>query len=168
MREKFWEMIVNFKIAERYYWYYTCDSKKWNNVITGICLLTSASSISACYFWKQFPIIWAVIIAAAQVVSVCKPLFPFDNRLVSARYIYQDIVDLMVDVEDIWGVDGSEITESDFKSELSKYVRRYNDIENRFSKPDLFPAKKRLHDKAQRDAALYFRSRYNVKAVDLL
>lgn len=164
MSDKFWYMIVDFKIAERYYYYYICDSKRWNNIVTGICLLTSAASIATWYIWKQVPALWAILIAGAQIVSVLKPLFPFSERLSAGRYIYQDVKKLVIEAESMWGSDGSDITDNKFRQYLSSFEKRYSDTEDRFSTPDLFPKKKALHDKAQQDAIKYFESRYHTKA----
>lgn len=162
MSDKFWSMLVDFKIAERYYWYYTNDSRMRNDLVSGICLLTSATGISAWYIWKRFPILWAILIALAQIVSVLKPLFPFYSRLIAARYIYQDIAALCIDAEYIWITVDSSATE-DLEKHLREFTKRYTDIENRFSTPDLFPAKPKLHANAQKDAATYFTVRYRTE-----
>lgn len=162
MSNKFWSMLVDFKVAERYYWYYTNDSRKWDDLISGICLLTSATSISTWYIWNKFPVLWAILIALAQIVSVLKPLFPFYSRRIAARYIYQDISALCIEAEYIWGTVDSNANET-LERHLLEFTKRYADIENRFSTPDLFPAKPKLHAKAQKDATTYFTVRYQTE-----
>lgn len=162
MSDKLWPLLVDFKIAERYYWYYIGDSKGRDDLISGICLLTSTASVSAWYIWKQFPLLWAVLIGLAQIISALKPLFPFYSRFMSARYIYQDISKLCIEAEHIWTTvnPGESAT-------LEKYVtdfkRQYAEIESRFSTPDLFPIKTKLHTKAEKDANTYFSVHYQTK-----
>jgi len=164
LREVFWSFLVDCKIAERYYWHYAHHSRFWNNTISVLCLITSASSISAWYFWKACPLLWAIFLGVAQIVSVCKPIFPFSKRLVAGRYIRQDIESILTELEYIWGSDGSGISDEEFRNRLSEYKARYDSSENRFSTDDLFRPNHKVHEKAQNDAVLFFKSRYGVGA----
>lgn len=160
MREKFWSLIVDYKIAERYYVYYAINSRRWDDALSAICLLASAASISAWYVWNDLYIIWALILAASQVVGTLKPLFPFQDRLLAARYMRQDIAYTLIEMEGLFEIDGRRLSEDDFRPLLVKYSNKLEEIENRFSVPDLFPPKKNLHEKAQDEAAAHFTHRY--------
>lgn len=162
MREKFWAVIVDMKIAERYYWHYGQRSKFWNNIITGLCLIASGTSISAWYCWRMFPYIWAIILAISQIISVCKPLLPFSERLTACKYIGQDIEQMLVDLEYIWGATGSGISDDQFRNYVAEYEKKYIATENRFSKEGLFPQKMKLHQKAQDEAETFFKTRYRI------
>ena len=164
MRDKFWSMIVDFKVAEYYYTHYCTRSKRWSNLISAICFIASASSISAWCIWQQMPGLWAAILAVAQVVNVLKPLYPFDRRVNAANYLCQDIQTLLIDAEYAFAYGVYEIPDDELKGEMPDFLRRYAQIENRFSTADLFPHNHRVHNLAQSDASTYFEYKYGVSA----
>lgn len=162
MLDKYWGMYVDFKIAEYYYTFYLHRSKHIEFCITAFCLLASASSISAWYIWSQLSNVWAVIIAAAQIISILKPAFPFAKRVSAAEYILQDLRPLLRDVDATWGYDGSLIPEKEIGAHIKQYEARYDAIEERFSSTELFPQNRNLHDRAQKNAAQYLTTRFKI------
>ena len=166
MIDKFWNMYVDFKIAEYYYAGYSLASKRIDGAISAICLLASASSISAWYIWDKFPVIWIIIIGISQVLSVCKPLLPYAKRVSAAEYILQDLRPLIRDIDTKWGFDGSGISDEEFRQLIQTYEGKRDDIEGRFASSHLFPENLKIHDKAQKSAIQYFKSRFYVEAVE--
>ena len=163
MIDKYWSMYIDQKIAEYYYSHYCVRSKKYDIVISAICLLASASCIYTWYIWKQHPLIWAFFIGASQIIMVLKPLFPYGKRVSSSKYLLQDLGALLRDVDNTWGFDGSGISDDKFRRAICEYEKRYDEIENRFAPQDLFPQNNSIHEQAQKDAKKYFNNRFNLK-----
>ena len=162
MIDKYWSMYVDFKIAEYYFADYSVVSKRYDNIISAICLITSASCISGWYVWKEYSLIWAVIIGLSQIISILKPLFPFAKRVSSAEYLLQDLSTLLRLTDTTWGFDGSCISDDDFRFYIDDYSKHYSEIEMRFAPQSLFPRNPRLHDLAQKEAQTYFSSRFQI------
>lgn len=164
MSDKLWSLVVDIKIAERYYWHYINLSKRYDYVLSGLCLFASAASISAWYIWAKVPVLWAIILGAAQVVSTFKPLFPFARRMDAATYVQQDISALFIDIESEWGRCTEEVSRRQVAKLCAEYSRRLQQIEDRFAPPGLFPQNAKLHHLAQKEAQIYFLSHYNYQS----
>lgn len=160
MRQKLWALIVDVKIAERYYWHYIGISKHYDHAISALCLFTSAASISTWYIWKVLPGFWAIIAATAQIISTFQPLFPFAKRVTAATYVQQDLQRLFLDMENAWDRYENGMSDKKVRELWTQFNQRYMDIENRFAPPELFPQKMKIHDKAQREAQTYFSLTY--------
>lgn len=164
MRKNLWALIVDTKIAERYYWHYIDRSKRYDRIVSGICLLTSAASISAWYVWKSIPGLWAFIAGAAQVVSTLKPLLPFAKRATAATYVQQDVQKLLIEMESAWNRYGDDASDKRIGELWENFSQKYRQIEERFAPPDLFPQNTRIHNIAQHEAQIYFFNHYGCES----
>lgn len=164
MRDQFFRLYIDIKVAERYYCRYTDRSVLWNNVITGFCLLTSAATICSWPIWSEAPIIWAIFLAGAQVLAVLRPLFKSAARLSAAKYLLPELSELIDNVTSTW----HEIqyvrtfSEQEIYDATRKYRAEFTAICERFASSELFPEKEALHKAAQEDAKIYFAVQYNI------
>ncbi len=157
MYKKYWDMMEDFKIAEYYYQFYSISAKRRKKVVSFICTIASAAFIYSWYSGGKAPLLWAILIFAAQVVSVLQPLFPYEAQYHAACYICQDITLLLVDVEADWNMFTEETPDSEYIERIKKYQKTYIDIENRFASSGTFPACKCIHNKAQASAKTYLK-----------
>jgi hypothetical protein len=59
---------------------YQNDMQRWLNGVAALRLVTTGSGIAGWYFWKEFPLVWAAIIGAAQFTDMLNGVFHFADR----------------------------------------------------------------------------------------
>ena len=64
---RFWNLLKELKAQEIYLQLYACRDESIDKTINIILAVASSSSIAAWAIWKEFQIVWAVLIATAQV-----------------------------------------------------------------------------------------------------
>lgn len=169
LRDILWNQIQSIKTAERYYWHYTISSRRWDNLISGICMFTSAASIATWYVWQEFPLIWAVTLGVSQVVSVLRPLFPFQKRRSAGNYIVSEISKLYFDAEDLWyrlAYYDDSSSDEEIREAAMSLMRRQSDIEMRYSNIDDFPVSKRIQRKAIEDVKVFLWDRFGTEGAE--
>ena len=164
MRDQFFRLYKDIKIAERYYCRYTCSSVIWNNIITGVCLFASAVTISSWAIWKQLPLIWTVVIAASQVLSALRPLLKSSSRLSAAKYLIPEMSRLLDDLSGVWDEMNyvREYSDKEIHDAIQHYRKCYTDIREKYASSELFPEKQRIHQQAQNDAITFFSVQYDI------
>lgn len=64
--------------------------------------VASSSAIGAWVVWKDYPLVWTAIIAAAQVLDAIKGVFPFARHHKAASDLTVALEVLYIDAEDEW------------------------------------------------------------------
>lgn len=164
MRQQFFTFYTNVKIAERYYCRYTNRAVLWNNIITGICLIASAATISTWALWNEIPMLWTILIASSQVLATLRPMLKSSIRLSAAKYLLPELCYLLDDLANTWdALEHTEnISESDLIEITCNYRKRYTDIREKYASSELFPEKIHLWNLAQQDAITYFKTQYDI------
>lgn len=163
MYKVLWEKFVDLKIAEEYFLLYMHHSSLAVTIINAICLLMSCSGIAVWISDNLSPLPSSLIILSAQVICILQPLYPFSKRLYAARCIYNEYSSQSLKAEQMIN---QYLFGSLKENKLSAFVNQLqidvSEIEGKFSSPDLFPRKMRLHKKAQKSASLYFESHFKL------
>ena len=81
MQQRYWKTMVQIKSSIFYLDLYADKSYKLDKAINIVLAITSSSSIAAWAIWKQYDFVWALLIALSQVITVLKPLMPYEQRL---------------------------------------------------------------------------------------
>jgi hypothetical protein len=64
--------------------------------------LTSSASIGAWAVWQEFQIVWAIIIAASNVLNIIKPYFPYSKYIKELSENALSMQNLHLDYERLW------------------------------------------------------------------
>lgn len=167
MRDKYWAMYTELKHKEKYYLYYQQSSKFKDGVINGVCLVASCASIASWGIWSEYPVVWALIIALAQVIQAVKPLLPFSQQITALRFLNPELSSLLIDIDHSWDsvnrMDGSNPSDYDHVSGLiHDYEKRFDSLTSQFIGDTYFPTRRRCEKKAETECRNYFKHRYNV------
>lgn len=154
MREKYWNMLFQFKLSENYFFRYYTSSLRKKNFISGICLLASASFVTTWAVSGVLPLLWAALIVIAQLLSVLQPLLPFDQRVINAEYLFKEISKLTIEAETTWLAFDNETTDKTYLKHYAEYTGRYLNIELDYS-AHIFPPNNRIHKSAETWANAY-------------
>lgn len=158
--EQFWEMLVDFKIAEYYYQAYALYASRRKMCLSIVYALSSVGFVVGWFYTGSCHLLWGALIVLAQVLSVLQPFMPYDKQLRAACYIHQDIVPLNNRIGLTW----LSINDNTSEKRISNWVQEFQDehqrIETRFATPNTFPQNRRLHKKAEENTLIYL-ERYN-------
>lgn len=159
MRDNLWKLLVDIKIAEYYFLFYSQRASKKRTIVSGLCALASASFVYTWYQTGILPLLWSILICLAQVVSILQPYFPYEKQLTAARYLHVDLSVLSFEIENIWYC-SSKLNEDEMYNYFVKFREAQMKIENRFSTPDTFSLNKRIHSKAEQNAKIYLQNHF--------
>ena len=133
MRNKIWYSLVHSKTNE-YYSAYVTRYYQWTDwIVNSFLVITTSSSVAAWILWKQFPLVWAIIIAISQLLMLLKPflLFPkYVKTYNEKNLIFQH---LSWELEKLWyNLENSIIDEQ-------KAFDEYDRIKQKLIESDKFP-----------------------------
>jgi hypothetical protein len=101
-QQKYWQELYDLKSHANYVRIYLEKSELHDRGLK-ICLaLASSSSIGAWVIWKELSFVWALIIAASQVINAVKEHLPFKTRLKALSGLQSDLEDLLLFAENKW------------------------------------------------------------------
>lgn len=140
-----------------YFGRYKVVSNRWNNVITAFLTLTSVSSIAAWAIWSSISWLWAILIAASQILSAVRHLFSYPQRILLSSYLIPKIESLCLDIESEWrNIRLGVINDTKISSTIHKYEKLYLEYESQFAPIGIFPQKKQIGDWASKMTKEYF------------
>jgi hypothetical protein len=127
----------------------------------GYCLAISASSsIAGWVIWQKYGAVWAVIIAASQVVSAIRHLLPSRTRSELLQQVLPDLSSLFVEAErDFYDVIHGELTDRDIHERAVEIQGKKMAIANRLNKTALHESRSLL-GAAETRASQYFHTMY--------
>jgi hypothetical protein len=94
MQNRYWKYMVQLKADSYYTGTYVAESESNDSRITIFGAIMASGSVSAWAIWKQFDILWAILVAASQVLTVIKQYLPYKKRIAPMRavsYLYEEI-----------------------------------------------------------------------------
>lgn len=170
MREKYWAMYEQIKYSERYFYFYRASAINKDRIIKIALVVTSLSSIANLWFWEKVPFIWAVVAAAAQVMSAVMYLFPYSDQITSLNYLLPELDHLLNYIDRDWDRINvlQELSEAEINDLVLKYNERYSGLEERFIGTTQFPRNKKCERKADEECRKFKFSRFGITETNYL
>jgi hypothetical protein len=161
-QEAYWKQLVTCKIVSCYIKYYRDSQARWIN-ITGIFkAVVTSSTIGAWVVWKQYAIVWGLLLAATQVLDAIKEYIPQTKGRRAASEFVQAMESLIIDARFEWfSVFNGDYTAAEIMDRWRKLAKLMNEIETKYF-PDGLPADHKRQKLAERDAQAYFLNTYGV------
>lgn len=127
-----------------------------------LCATVSIASVLAWSISESMPILWACLIAAAQLAQAMVGYLPWSAQVNALHYLLPDLKLLIVDVDIDWMRLGYVADDEDdvLMEKAAQYERRYYEIEDQFTSGVWFPELKSVVTAAERARDNYFRVRY--------
>lgn len=157
MRTQVWDLLVNTKYDEIYAQLYRKRICFWDKVLSGVTLFASAASIAAWWIWSQYPVLYSIILGAAQLVQVFKPLFPFSSHLLSLRRYVPELKDLVIDIEKFWNRQG-DFSGCKCANQLSELRKKRAAIDNKWFGDERFPDWESIKTESWKECRQYMAS----------
>lgn len=165
-QERYWKELFELRVHVNYLERYMEESEFIDNSINIFLAVTSSSSICGWAIWNKYSFLWAVIIAASQVINVVKQFLPYKARLKTTGGILKELEELLYSYETKWfDVERGDLKEDEInklqfeiRSEKTKIVQKHLGT-------NTLPEKGRLLRKAKQSAEIYIKNFYGEKNV---
>lgn len=161
MRERYWKLYFSIKHESYYYKHFQLLLKRINWIITAILTLTTLSSIAAWDIWDKYRIVWAIIICFSQVIQALFPKLPYNDLLISTRFMISSLDRLLLDIDYDWMDIGiHDLSDDEILVLFRKRQRCYSSLVNQFFAGEYLPVIKYCEKKAERDCKCFFSVTY--------
>lgn len=161
MRERYWKLYISIKHESYYYKHFQLLLKRINWGITAVLTLTTLSSIAAWDIWDKYRIVWAIIICFSQVIQALFPKLPYNDLLISTRFMISSLDKLLLDIDYDWmNIDVHDLSEDEILALIMKHQRGYSSLVNQFFSGEYLPVIKYCEKKAERDCKNFFSVTY--------
>jgi hypothetical protein len=165
MRTQIWSLLCDCKFKSYYMGHMVTKYQKYDRNLNIFLAIASSGSIAAWAIWSIYPMLWGIIIAASQVLSVIKPYLPFFKYVKELNLKLVRIESLNIDFEKLWfKIQRSKISEDDSVEEYFILQKQLTEILN-FSDESLFEFDKNIKIKADRQMKVFLKTKYNIEIV---
>lgn len=163
MRDRYWSYFVSIKHKYFYYIAFQTLYSRINWCITAFLALTTLSCVAVWNIWDKIPIVWAMLICMSQVIQALFPKLPYNDLLISVKFIIPEVDSLLMDIEHDWlYIDIHKPSDDDILSMLHKYDQRYHELTNQFFSGTFLPDIQYCSKKAEDNCKNYFATNYQV------
>ena len=161
MRNRFYGMFQIIKYKEAFYNVHYRKAHLYNVLFSTITLFVSVASALIWSISSSLPILWALVIAAAQMVQAMKDITPWSRRLSALEHFQPDLRMLLLDIENAWDNLDIEVWNTEkIRSMRGAFDLRYFELEQKYIGNTYFPRSDRICAEAQEETDTFFRNRY--------
>ena len=106
MRERYWSLFNQEKHKYFYFESYKVRCDKIDRKLKIFLAFASCGSIAAWGLWKEFPALWAIVLATSQILSVMQDYLPFSQEATSLNFFLPELNAVLIEIEHGWnGID---------------------------------------------------------------
>lgn len=157
MRDKYWAYYTGTKYELLYFYEYLNDSYKWLRALEAFLAVVSSSSVAAWAVWNELPLLWALLIAASQVMSAVKQYLPYSKRIQALNELLPRLDTVVNRIDHDWfQVDKGTLGEGQVNDLLFSYKKECTDLANRHLTGVYFPEREDLRRAAQGKTECFF------------
>jgi hypothetical protein len=92
-----------------------------DRLIKMLLAITSSASIGGWVIWNEYALVWAGIVAIANVINAVLPYLPYKNRIKTYSNLVNDLEQLIVTAEYKWyAISSGQMCEEDINHEIYK------------------------------------------------
>lgn len=166
MRERYWHFFFSAMYKSFYYKHFQQLLNGINWFITAFLSLTSLSCIATWGLWSKHKLVWTVFLCTAQVIQALFPKLPYNELLISTKFMISALDSLIMDIEHDWlyiDIHYAELSEDDILNLLYKHQSKYSALVNQFFAGAYLPTIGFCEARSQRDCENYFTVNYPTK-----
>lgn len=153
MRELFWNMYQDILFRKCYYEEHQRRSEKLLFIARAVCAMVSIASVVIWSIARSMPVLWALLIAVAQVAQTLLNDLPWANQLACLKYFLPDLLKMVAEIEQDWmSLDYLGATDESLVSRIHEYTERFFAMESKYTTGIWFPAVKSVVHAAEKSA----------------
>lgn len=128
MRNRIWFYMANIKFKAIFTYECYRLAERLGRYYSLFLSIASATSVAAWAMWKQYPTVWAIIVALAQLLHIAKPYFPLikhDKDFLEMSFSFES---LYLNSEKLWSAfEGDSISNGIAENQF--YILREKEVE---------------------------------------
>ncbi len=162
MNEKIWGCLVNMQFKSFVIDLQTEQFQRFERNINIYLAIASSTSIAAWAIWKDLEMLWAIIIAVSQIMTVIKPYFPYYKYVKELSLKSLRLASLNLEYEKLWDkIQASKITEDEASELYYEYKKESIEI-LKFADDTIFKVSSEIEKKAEAKMNIFLKSNYNI------
>ncbi|MDQ0392649.1 hypothetical protein [Labrys monachus] len=162
-QQRYWNQLVLVKIVACYVRRYRDEHSQWIRSIGLFKAVATSATIGAWIIWKEYAIVWGVVVGATQVLDAAKDYLPqVKNRHLASEFV-SSVEKILIDAEFEWyEIYAGKVPAPDIMERWRRLSRLLHDHETKCF-PDGLPVNDKRQSLAEEDAATYFKVQYLVE-----
>lgn len=165
VRNRFWGMYQSIVYKKNVFEAIRRRAEFWFFLVRVLFALISILSVLAWSISKSMPVLWACLIAGAQVVQSLVSFLPWSNQIRTLKSLLPQLISLIWEIDKDWmRIDNGDLwDEDDVFSLISDYEKRFSELETKYTNDVWFYALKSVKAAAEKETDAYFKIRYSTE-----
>ncbi|MCP4662295.1 MAG: hypothetical protein GY856_43395 [bacterium] len=158
-QQRFWKELIELRGRVFYFQLYHIATERVDNALKIFLAIAANGSIAAWAVWSKAPMLWAGIVALAQLITVVKEYLPYQRRSKRLGNLISEFERIYLFAEGRWyDVSEGHLANREINGLIQEIKKRNLVAVDRH--PDLFPLPQRekLKNEAKQRAEEYFQS----------
>lgn len=149
MKQSFWNMLMNKRYALFYLERHFRRSVKLDRMISIFLAITASSAIGSWVIWKELSLLWAVIVAASQVVTVINAYLPYKKRIKQINDLKNRLTPIYLEIESKWfDVNWGKLDDKEINKLHYDLAKKWEAAEAEFFADDSLPEDEKFMQEA--------------------
>lgn len=162
-QDRYWKELYQLRVHVNYLEIYMQQSEFTDKSINIFLAVTSSSSICGWAIWNKYSFMWAIIIAASQLINAIKQFLPYRTRLKAISSILRELEELLSYAEMKWfDVAEGNLTDEDINKLQFEIRRKKTRSLQKHLGINTLPTKEKHFEKAKKLANIYLQNFYGV------
>ena len=163
-QRRFWQEIVQLRIHIYYLLRYQVAAEKSERRLNMFLAFTSNGSIASWAIWREWSLLWAIIIALSQLLNAIRPYLPYQHRIRAIAAMTREFEELALYAEHKWyAVSEGHLTDEQIHDETIELRRRKVKADQTHFGFSPLPPDEGFLREAENQAQTYFRSNYGIE-----
>lgn len=167
MRQKYFNLAQDVGYACLCYQKYYTKAVTIERIVNAGCACVSTVGIAGWAIWKQFPLIWSILIAVSQTAAVIFPYTPYRKRRMALDYMIPRFHALVTKITTTWQAHCDE-EDYDFRNDYLEDYAQFRRIDTEFLLAEEIPISKGIAKKARQLLNRDLSGQFMVKEEDLI
>lgn len=153
MRELFWNMYQDIAYKKYYYEEHQRRSERLLFIARAACAVVSISSAVIWSIAQSMPILWALLIALAQIAQTMLNDLPWAEQLACLKYLVPELSKLLAEIDRDWMTqDYLGLSDEELITKIHQYDDRFFALEDKYTSGVWFPVIQSVTDAATKAA----------------
>ena len=157
---RYWKVMVHLQVHIYYLASYLLKFQRIERRIGYFLAIAASASIGGWAVWQRYWVVWALVIAASQVLNAIRHLLPYQKRIEILQGVLPELNRLLLDAErGFYNVSQGLATDQNIHNQTIEIQARKSDIVNRLDECAFADSSKYMVV-AEKKAEQYFQGMY--------
>lgn len=159
MQKRYWEMLTQKHYELLFiqeHSYISIRTKRYFDIFSA---LASSGAIGAWAIWQKYDLVWALILAVFQVITVLRPVIPFDKRVVQLDKLSVAWSEQYAFMEKDWfPISKGKINDDTINEMIYEYDKKWTGTGNLYMQYDFLEENEKIKQKVEAENLEHFKS----------